>query len=176
MGMGITLSDVAAILGMILGTAGFVLGILNYLRDRSKVRVLLNWDWVIYGDASVDQSKKWAVIRVYNEGRRPVYVTHVLIALPKGYDEEGHLLIKESMRGAKLDEGDRPELYKMTQEGMEKYAKDWKRLRAEVLCSNNHFSVWTYYYPVQRRLLNPTSISKSFFWFLETDLQGSQHS
>ena len=95
-----------------------------------------NWDWVVYDDASVDQGKKWGVIRVYNEGRRPVYVTHVLIALPKGYDE-GHLLIKESMRGAKLDEGDRPELYMMAQEGMEKYAKDWKRLRAEVLCSNN---------------------------------------
>ena len=40
----ITLTDLAAIIGMVLGTAGFVTSLLNYLRDRPKVKVTLKWD------------------------------------------------------------------------------------------------------------------------------------
>lgn len=133
--MQITLTDIAAILGMILGTAGFVLGVMNYLRDRSKIKVKLHWDWIMAGDPLTDSKKKWCVIIVTNEGRRPVYITHVLVKIPKGY-EAGGLLLKEGMRGEKLGEGDRPAIFRMDQDGMEKYAKDWKRLKAEVLLSN----------------------------------------
>jgi hypothetical protein len=34
----------ASILGMVLGTAGFIMSLLNYLRDRPCVRVQLEWD------------------------------------------------------------------------------------------------------------------------------------
>ena len=47
--MEVTLSDLAALVGMILGTAGFVLGIVNYLRDRAKVVVKLRWDMLMAG-------------------------------------------------------------------------------------------------------------------------------
>ena len=44
-GMG-AITIVASILGMILGTAGFVMSVLSYLRDRPRVKVTLQWDMV----------------------------------------------------------------------------------------------------------------------------------
>jgi hypothetical protein len=38
----ITVSELAAILGMVLGTAGLVMGLMNYLRDRPKIKVNMN--------------------------------------------------------------------------------------------------------------------------------------
>src|SRR5437879_4987797 len=73
---------ISAITGMVLGTAGFVLSLVNYFRDRSKIRVNLRWDMsVTPGDPRYDPRKKYAVISVSNIGRRPVYLGAAAIQL-----------------------------------------------------------------------------------------------
>src|SRR5712691_3992014 len=93
-----TLGDLAAILGMGLGTAGFVMGLLSYLRDRPKVEVFLKWDMA---DSVTHQ--KMGIVRVTNIGRRPIYISLVALEPPKGFDV--HLVLKQSLRGSKLSEG-----------------------------------------------------------------------
>jgi hypothetical protein len=38
------LTAATSIVGMVMGTAGFTLGVLNYLRDRPDIKVSLSWD------------------------------------------------------------------------------------------------------------------------------------
>jgi hypothetical protein len=72
---------VTGIIGALLGTAGFVIAILAFLRDRLELRVTLQWDMAMVGNPE----RKIGVVRVANVGRRPVYVGSVSLELPKGY-------------------------------------------------------------------------------------------
>ena len=126
-----TLAEAVSVIGLVSGIAGFVLGMLNYFRDRHKVAVRLQWDLEITGDARYDPTKKWGAITVTNIGRRSTYVSHVAIRIPKGYDHS-HLLILGGIQGKKLTEGDPAEVFVVEQDGMERYAKDWRNIFAQV--------------------------------------------
>jgi hypothetical protein len=93
----LTLTDEAALLGMILGSAGFAMSLMNYLRDRPKVRVTLTWDMTKDGIHNI------GVVRVTNTGRRPIYISIVALRVPKG--AYPYLVLKESIPGQKLSEG-----------------------------------------------------------------------
>jgi hypothetical protein len=62
----ITLSELAAVIGMVLGTAGFVMGLMNYLRDKPRIKVSVNWNMV-----EVRTDVKKGMVVVANVGRRP---------------------------------------------------------------------------------------------------------
>ena len=126
------LSETASLLAIILGTTGTVLGILNYNRDKAKINVTLQWDLKILDSPKYDENKSWGTITVTNIGRRPIYISHASIKLPRGYDI-GYLIIAEGISGKKLSEGDPPETFILSQEGLEKYSADWKKLRAIVI-------------------------------------------
>ena len=127
----LTLNDLATLVGLISGTVGAVLGVLNHLRNAYKVIVELQWDMDATNAADLDPNKKWGVIRVSNIGRRPAYVSHVALGLPKGY-EDSHLILMEGLQGQKLEEGAPPLTYPVDQEGLEKYGRDWRDVRAQV--------------------------------------------
>jgi hypothetical protein len=116
-----------------------VLGVLNYRRDQVQVDVSLQWDMDVTPGSGYDPTKKWGVVRIHNIGRRPTFVSHVSIPLPSGYDHD-HILAVDSVVGATLREGDAPKIYLMTQDGMERYAKDWRKLTAEVTDSTGR--IW----------------------------------
>jgi hypothetical protein len=139
MDVNISLNDLGTLVAVVAGTAAFVLGVLNYLRDRATVSVELQWDMKAMNAPGYDPAKSWGVIRVTNTGRRPAYVSHVAIKLPKGY-EGSHLLVMEGLQGQKLEEGAPPLVFPVKQEGLEEYAKDWKKLRAQV--SDSTGKVW----------------------------------
>jgi len=126
----VSISDIAAVLGMIFGTAGLVLGILNHARDRAMVRVVLQWDMRIAGEGG----KSWAIISVANVGRRPIFISKAAIRLPKKY-ERRYLFSHKSLVGKKLSEGDPEITYMCDQTGYEKYAEDWQSIRAVVFDS-----------------------------------------
>lgn len=126
-----TLNNIATVIGVTLGFCGFVLGLLNHYRDRAKVKVFLQWDMSIAGGFSKDAKKLWGLIRITNTGRRPIYVSHVALRVPKGYSVT-HLAVRAGIRGGKLSEGDEPLLYEVSQEDMEQYAADWREIRAQV--------------------------------------------
>jgi hypothetical protein len=134
-----TLTEVVAVVALVFGVAGFVLGVLNYLRDRHKVIVALQWDLDVTENSGYDHTKKWGLITVTNVGRRPTYISHVALKLPKGHDHS-HLLIMGGLQGKKLTEGDPSEIFVVSQDGLQQYAKDWRDIVAQV--SDSTSRVW----------------------------------
>ena len=121
---------------MVLGTAGFSLSIMNYLRDRPRIKVTLQWN--------MTNSKTGEVIglvRVTNTGRRPIFISAVAIETT---EQNTLLLLDESMQGTKLSEGDKPAAYFATHNGMEKYAAHWRKMRAYVEVSTGE-KYWSDY-------------------------------
>lgn len=139
MSINLNLNDLGTLVAVVVGTAGLVLGVLNFLRDRPKVVVELQWDTTAMNLPDYDPDKFWGVIRVTNTGRRPIFISHVAIKLPKKY-EDTHLLIMEGLQGTTLEEGAPPLVFPVDQDGLEKYAKGWKKLRAQV--SDSTGKVW----------------------------------
>lgn len=107
--------------GIITGSSGLVLGILNYLRDNPEVAVSLQWAMQYFGESASDKGKLFGEIRVTNIGRRPIFVSHVTIMIPDTHE----LFISDSINGEKLSEGDPPKIYPVNQEGLEKYHEVW---------------------------------------------------
>ena len=57
MGTKETITLITSILGITFGAVGLAVSLLNYFRDRAKVRVLLEWD------LSVTPNPTWSSIR-----------------------------------------------------------------------------------------------------------------
>lgn len=123
MNFALSLSDLAALLAMVLGTAGFAMSLMNYLRDRPRVEVSLKWDMV---DPLTNQ--KMGVVRVTNVGRRPIYISVVCVRPPKGF--ENYLVPKQSLQGIKLSEGDAPSTFPVDYNKLAQFSKRWRELRA----------------------------------------------
>lgn len=133
------LNDIATIVAMVLGTSGFVLGIISYLRDRPIVKVTLQWDMSVLDYKLRGEGKLCCLIRVTNVGRRPIYVSHVALEMPKG-SKPSHWLIKEGVVGNSLSEGCPPQLFHTNQKGLEAYAAKWRDIRGQVTDSSG--KVW----------------------------------
>ena len=130
--MAVTLTDITATLGAVFGTGGLVLGILNYLRDRPKVKVLLQWNMLAIPNNPLPQGEReCGMVTVTNAGRRPVYISHACLRMPKHYEHD-MLLLANSVEGRKLSEGDPPATFIVPYEGLDKYSNDWKAIRAQV--------------------------------------------
>lgn len=134
--MAVGITEVTALIGAVVGTAGFVLGIVNYLRDRPRVLVTLKWDMAVADNPRYDTSKRWCLVTASNVGRRPIYISHASLKLPKGHDYT-HLLISEGILGQRLAEGDPPSSYVVSQDGLEKYANVWHKIQAVVYDTAN---------------------------------------
>jgi len=122
----ITVSDLAALVGMVLGTAGFVISLMNHLRDKPKIEVFLKWNMTQGG-----ANNNFGMLKVSNVGRRPVYLGAAALKLPKGFGYT-HLVLKESIHGKKLSEGDAPVTYMISYDGLKQYAKHWRKVRGYV--------------------------------------------
>lgn len=126
------LTELTAILGAVLGTSGLTLGILNYLRDRPRVVVHLRWGMQLIGDGHLGSAQdECGVVEVTNCGRRPVFVSHVCLRLPK-HSDSALLLLRSTIRGQRLGEGDPPITVVIPYDVTSKYLKDWRLIRAQV--------------------------------------------
>jgi hypothetical protein len=130
----ITLSDVTAMAGLIFGLSAFVLSIVNYFHDRPMVVVDLIWDMT-----TKETGQQVGLIRISNVGRRPVYVSHAALRLPREA-KRSLILINAAVQGEKLCEGDRPLTYIVPQETLKQYAPFWDTIRASV--SDSTGKVW----------------------------------
>lgn len=135
----VTLTDFIAVLGLVSGVAGTILGVLSFFRDRPKVDVSLQWDLEVTPGTEFDSTKLWGIVTVTNVGRRPIFVSHAALKLPKGY-EGTHLVINSGIAGKTLTEAAPSERYVVTQEGLEAYAKDWRDVIAQV--NDSHGRTW----------------------------------
>jgi hypothetical protein len=118
------LSTAASILGMLLGTAGFVMSILTYLRDRARVKITLQWKM-----QNLQTSETKGLVRITNTGRRPVFISVVALTLPNGF-EHTHLVLDESIGGKKLGESEKPLGILVPYDGLAQYSKSWRKMRA----------------------------------------------
>jgi hypothetical protein len=121
-------SLVTGILGALLGTAGFVISILAYLRDRPRLRVTLQWDMAIAGG---NPDTKIGIVSVANVGRRPSYAVMASLVLPKGYHYT-HEALMESIPGRQLVEGGTPATFTVNYDGLGQYKRDWRKIRVMV--------------------------------------------
>jgi hypothetical protein len=120
---------IASILGITFGAVSLAVSLLNYLRDRSKLEVRLQWDMEVTSNPVYDPSKKWGLVTVTNVGRRPVYVNIVAVKMPRGAGSP-FLLLRDSLSGQKLSEGDQPYVQVVNQAQLVSYAAQWKKMRA----------------------------------------------
>jgi hypothetical protein len=134
-----TWSFVLGLVGTVTGVAGSVLGLLNHLRDRPRVVVTVDWDLVedpkhggvLFLEHLVDNvpanAQRFARFAVTNLGRRPVFITQVALDL----GEKKYRIIKDSMPGQKLGEGDPPIVHVSPYRDLgDLSASDWKDVRA----------------------------------------------
>ena len=128
-----TATFVLSLIGTLAGTAGVVLSIFNYLRDRASAIVSLQWDFQGLDSSNRPTGLPMGVVSVANNGRRPLYIKLVYLEVPKR-SGSGPLILKKSVEGQKLGEGD-PE-YVITisnevQEALHKhFAAYWKEIHA----------------------------------------------
>jgi len=130
----ITLNDIATVFGLIIGVSAFVLSILNYHRDKAKIHINLQWNM-----ESINDNDLHGIISISNTGRRPIYISHLALKLPKNYNSE-YLLIMDGLSGQKLTEGDAPLIFTIPHNEMDIYKNDWKTIIAQVTDSSG--KIW----------------------------------
>jgi hypothetical protein len=130
----VDLTGLTALTGAVIGVAAFVLSLTNYLRDKPKVVVKLMWDRGITDNPKYDPRKLWGLVVVSNVGRRPIYIRMASLKLPKGY-KLTHFVLSEGIKGMRLAEGDEPACFVISQDGLEEYGRDWRKIRAIVFDS-----------------------------------------
>lgn len=96
---------VLSLIGTLAGTAGVVLSIFNYLRDRASAIVSLQWDFSVLDSSNRPVGPPIGIVTIANNGRRPLYIKLVYLDVPtrSGW---GPLILKRSIEGRKLGEGD----------------------------------------------------------------------
>lgn len=134
-----TLAQFLSVMGLVFGVTGTVLGVLNYLRDRARVVVHLQWDMSVTPAEPGEANRLWGFVRVTNIGRRPAYVSHAALRVPEG-SRYTYLVLTDAIAGTKLLEGDPPKTYVVKQDGLEKYADRWQEVVAQI--SDSTGRVW----------------------------------
>ncbi len=124
---------VASVLGMVFGVAGLTLGVLNYLRDRPRVAIVVSWDIRIIPSQHPKPTggplqKTFVRVEIANLGRRPIFIARVCFKFPRGAPTTW-ALIPESLGGKKLGEGDPPHAYLVDQVDFSEHASYWKEIR-----------------------------------------------
>jgi hypothetical protein len=119
-------SLIAAIVGMVLGTAGFVMSLLSYLRDRPGIKVSLNLNMI-----ETRTREQYGMVVVTNTGRRPVHISAVVIVPPGvSMDSGTHLVINGSLEGNRLGEGDKPYKCMVDKAAFIGHPSRWREIRA----------------------------------------------
>jgi hypothetical protein len=119
-------SLVTGILGAVLGSAALGISLMTYLRDKPKLKVTLQWDMTETRNGTV-----MGLVRVANIGRRPVHLSIVALEIdPKTKHKFGHMVLNDSIKGKRLEEGDKPEGFMVNYDQMDQYKEHWAKIRA----------------------------------------------
>lgn len=126
------INDTVALIGAITGPIGLVVALLVYFKDRPVVKVTMKWDMLSLGDATTSE-KKFCCVTIYNIGRRPIYLSHVHIKIPR--KGAGDILFTGGISGVTLPEGAPPHLVyaDQSQQEIRRHGNVWWRLRATVI-------------------------------------------
>lgn len=119
------------IVSLVFGVVGTTLGVLSFLRDRATIVVELQWDMSVTPGTGYDHTKKWGLIKIANVGRRPIYVSHVALRLPRDADYS-YIVIADGIAGTTLKEGDPAKVHLVDQSELGRYKNHWRDMVAQV--------------------------------------------
>lgn len=135
------LTTITAIAGLFFGLTGFILSLLNYRRDRPKLRIQLDWDTCVVRDKHGRQAKLGRIY-ITNSGRRPIYVVSAGLVFFTLSDRGIWRTTVGAVRGRRLAEGD-PPINLIVPDSIEsarflwqKHPQHWQYLRAFVCDSS----------------------------------------
>jgi hypothetical protein len=85
-----------AIIGAITGVTGLILSLLNYYRDRARIKIFFKTGWKFIGAVTpYKNNTPYDCITVINKGRRPVKI-QTASARIKNTDKGNHIIISDS--------------------------------------------------------------------------------
>lgn len=157
------LTQIAALSGLVFGSAGLGLAVANFLRDRHSLRVTLQFDMESSEDGvavpghggglmNLSFQPRITCVSIANTGRRPVFVSHVALTKPRWRGKRPNLIIAEAIKGRRLSEGDPPwNLFVGQDAAFYNFDPGAGSLRAEVLDTTNK----VYYSRAERRPVQP---------------------
>lgn len=129
----ITTTDFTALAALVVGLASLAVSYGNYLRDKARVAVRLQWDMTIY-----PTNQDVGIVTVTNVGRRPIFISHAALELNK---TRQFLLLAESVPGIKLAEGDQPKQFIVEYDkNLKKWANDWDQIVVQITDSTG--KIW----------------------------------
>jgi|GEM_PF-3412815 len=135
------IKDVANLIGVVTGPTGLMIAVMVFFRDRSKVKILMNWDMIelAYGQS---REKRYFTITICNIGRRPIYLNNVHMMDP--INKGRAILLPESIQGVTLGEGSQPYMVRAEQKEILTFAPRWWQLRAIVTdaAGKKYYSDW----------------------------------
>jgi hypothetical protein len=146
-----TTNEILSLIGAITGPTGTVVSLLVYFRDRAKVRVVLRFDMQGFGGVPEVPDKYFAV-RIFNIGRRPIYLDLAHIVLPRWARKQvgvTHFLLSSGVQGVKIAEGDPPHVIPTKQRELAKFPALWPYMRAGVVdaAGRQYYSDWPTFKP-----------------------------
>ena len=142
----LTATQILSLIGAITGPVGTVVSLLVYFRDRAKVRVVLAFDMQGFG-ALPKVPEMYFAVRIFNIGRRPIYLDLAHIVFPKSARKQTsvtHFLLSSGVQGVKLNEGDAPHIIPTRQTQLAKFPALWPYMRAGIVDAAGHqyYSDW----------------------------------
>jgi hypothetical protein len=134
------LLDALALIGGITGPLGFVIALLVFYRDRSRIVVSVTWDMIVL-PAESGKRGSFAYVTVANLGRRPAYVSHIS-ARQSGSAKV--ILLTSSVPGKVLAEGSAPYSATIEEQVLKDNDVSWWLLRfsASTPSGELHYSPW----------------------------------
>lgn len=107
--MAMTIKDFGLILGWLISGILLLLRILEYRRDKSKVKVTVKGHYGIIPEDTVYRPGDKIIIRAVNEGRRPITLVQAGLLLPQNCKDH-YAIANDSLKIIKLGEGE-PYIY-----------------------------------------------------------------
>lgn len=139
--MTITMKDVGLFLGRFLGwfISGILLliRILEYRRDKSKIKVTVRGHYGIIPEDTVFRPGNKIIINAVNKGRRPMTLTQAGLLLPRDCKAK-YLIDTYSATNIRLEEGE-PHIYILDENAVKKYGVTSDKYVAYVIDATGRF-------------------------------------
>ena len=132
------MGGIAGFISLIIHLINISINFATYKKDKAKVNVFLIWDYKTERQAK--NILKYAMVKIANNGRRPIYIENVYLEYPDEICHVGLLTTDGTYPiGQKLLEEDAPmEIYVFQDTTLSKYKDNWQKIKAVAIDSQGN--------------------------------------
>ena len=116
------LQTIGIFVGVVTGSTALILSILNFLRDRAILHVGISVNMIVRNVAQYSEDKTYGVVEVINVGRRPAFISTVVLLFPDG---QNAVLNDIFFNPKSTKEGEEPRQFLFEQETIHQLSKQW---------------------------------------------------